>query len=136
MAMKRSRKIALVGVAALAVVAAVSIIVQRQRAGVVAVQIGTVTHQDLTAVVTASGEVRPRQYVNINAQSFGKIVEINVQEGDRVKRGEGLRRLEAIQPGADGAFKHAGPRWRTGGRTDEGTTRRRGRGKLRRSRAD
>src|SRR3989304_4199575 len=101
MAMKRSRKIALVGVAALAVVAAVSIIVQRQRAGVVAVQIGTVTHQDLTAVVTASGEVRPRQYVNINAQSFGKIVEINVQEGDRVKRGQVLLRLEAIQPAAD-----------------------------------
>ncbi|HKZ52813.1 MAG TPA: efflux RND transporter periplasmic adaptor subunit [Candidatus Acidoferrales bacterium] len=101
MAMKRSRKIALVVVAALAVVAAVSIIVQRQRAGVVAVQIGTVTHQDLTAVVTASGEVRPRQYVNINAQSFGKIVEINVQEGDRVKRGQVLLRLEAIQPGAD-----------------------------------
>jgi HlyD family secretion protein len=101
MAMKRSRKIALIVVGLLVVVGTVSYIVQRQRAGVVAVQIGTVARQNLTAIVTASGEVRPRQYVNINSQSFGKIIEINVDEGDRVKRGQVLLRLEAIQPAAE-----------------------------------
>ncbi len=101
MAMKRSRKIALIVVAVLVVVVVVTVVVQKQKAGVVAVQTGKVARQNLTAVVTASGEVRPREYVNINSQSFGKIVEIAVKEGDQVRRGQVLARLEAIQPQAD-----------------------------------
>jgi HlyD family secretion protein len=57
--------------------------------------------QSLSSIVTASGEVRPLKYVNIGSQSFGKIVEISVQEGDRVKRGQVLLRMEAVQPAAD-----------------------------------
>jgi len=98
MAMKRSRKIALIVVGVLAVVVAVSVVVQKQKAGVVAVQTGDVKRQDLTSVVTASGEIRPRHYVNINSQSFGKIVAIAVQEGERVRRGQVLLRLESVQP--------------------------------------
>lgn len=101
MAMKRSRKIALLVALVLVVVVTVSVIFHRRKAGVVAVQAGTVVRRDLTAVVTASGEIRPRRYVNINSQSFGKIVQINVEEGDRVRRGQVLLRLEAIQPAAD-----------------------------------
>jgi len=101
MPMKRSRKIALIVVAVLVVIVAVSVYVQKRKAGVVAVKAGKVVRQDLKAVVTASGEVRPIRYVNINSQSFGKIVEINVEEGDRVRRGQVLARLEAVQPGAD-----------------------------------
>ncbi len=101
MAMKRSRKIALIVVAVLVVVVVVTVVVQKRKAGVVAVQTGKVARQNLTAVVTASGEVRPREYVNINSQSFGKIVEIAVKEGDQVRRGQVLARLEAIQPQAD-----------------------------------
>lgn len=101
MAMKRSRKIALLVAAILVVVIVVSVVIQRRKAGVTAVQAGKVARQNLTSVVTASGEVRPRHYVNINSQSFGKIVEIKVAEGDRVKRGQVLLRMEAIQPAAD-----------------------------------
>ena len=101
MAMKRSRKIALIVVGALAVVVAVSVVVQKQKAGVVAVQTEDVKRQDLTSVVTASGEIRPRHYVNINSQSFGKIVAIAVQEGERVRRGQVLLRMEAVQAGAE-----------------------------------
>lgn len=108
MAMKRSRKIALIVVAVLAVVVVVSVVVQRRKAGVVAVQEGRVNRQNLTAVVTASGEIRPRNYVNINSQSFGKIVDILVKEGDRVKKGQVLLRLEAIQPAAEVDVQRAG----------------------------
>jgi HlyD family secretion protein len=107
MPMKRSRKIALIVVAVLVVVIAVSVYVQQRKAGVVAVKAGKVVRHDLKAVVTASGEVRPIQYVNINSQSFGKIVEINVEEGDRVRRGQVLARLEAVQPAADVAAQRA-----------------------------
>lgn len=101
MAMKRSRKIALIVTVVLALVVAASIVIQRRKAGIVAVQAGKVGKQNLTSVVTASGEIRPRNYVNINSQSLGKIIEILVGEGDRVKKGQVLLRLEAIQPAAE-----------------------------------
>ncbi len=108
MAMRRSRKIALIVVVALALVVTASVVYQKQKAGVVAVQIGDVKRQDLASLVTASGEIRPRNYVNINSQSFGKIVEIAVAEGDRVRRGQVLLRMEAVQAGAEVEASRAG----------------------------
>lgn len=101
MALKRSRKIALGVVALLVVLIVVSVVWQKQKAGVIGVQSGKVARQNLASVVTASGEVRPRNYVNINSQSFGRIVEILVKEGDRVRRGQMLLRIDAVQPAAE-----------------------------------
>ncbi len=101
MAMKRKWKIALGVVILLAVVIGVSVYFKQKQAGVVAVQAGKVGRQNLSSQVTASGEVRPLKYVNIGSQSFGKIVEISVKEGDRVRRGQVLLRMEAVQPAAD-----------------------------------
>jgi HlyD family secretion protein len=70
--------------------------------GVVIVQTGPVTRMDLTSVVTASGEIKPRNYINIGAaQGPAPITEILVKEGDRVKKGQVLARLANIQPSAD-----------------------------------
>jgi len=68
---------------------------------IVPVQTGKVIRQDLAAVVTASGEIKPRNYVNIGANAMGRITEILVKEGDRVHKGQLLARLESIQPAAD-----------------------------------
>jgi len=71
--------------------------------GIVTVQTGRVTHNDLTSLVTASGEVKPRNYINIgaNTQGAAPIVAIYVKEGDHVRKGQVLARLAAIQPAAD-----------------------------------
>src|ERR1700690_1089369 len=69
--------------------------------GVVAVQTGHVMKADLTSIVTASGEVRPKNYTNVLGEGIGKITEIVVKEGDHVKKGDILLKLENIQPGAD-----------------------------------
>ena len=69
--------------------------------GVVTVQSGRVVKEDLTSVVTASGEIRPKNYTNVLGEGIGKITEIVVKEGDHVKKGDVLLRLENIQPGAD-----------------------------------
>jgi HlyD family secretion protein len=69
--------------------------------GLVTVQTGTVTRENLTSVVTASGEVRPKNYTNVLGEGIGKITDITVKEGDRVKKGDVLLHLENIQPGAD-----------------------------------
>ena len=75
--------------------------VKMSQRGIVAVQTGRSVRQDLVSQVTASGEIKPRNYVNIGANVMGRIVEINVKEGDRVRKNQTLARLEAVQAQAD-----------------------------------
>jgi len=75
--------------------------------GVVTVQTGHVTKADLTSIVTASGEIRPKNYTNVEGEGIGKITTIVVKEGDQVKKGDVLLKLENIQPGADVAAQEA-----------------------------
>jgi len=91
-----------IGVLILAVVAGgvvASIRVGRQ--GQVTVQTGTVAKADLTAVVTASGEITPRTYTDLGANALGLIIELRVKEGDRVKKGQVVARIESVQATAD-----------------------------------
>jgi HlyD family secretion protein len=69
--------------------------------GVVTVQTGAVVRQDLTSQVTASGEVKPKNYINIGANAMGNITELFVKEGDRVRKGQLLAKIENTQPTAD-----------------------------------
>jgi HlyD family secretion protein len=69
--------------------------------GVVTVQSGRVSRQDLTSVVTASGEIKPKNYINIGANAMGDITELLVKEGDHVRKGQLLAKIEDIQPQAD-----------------------------------
>ena len=75
--------------------------VKMSQRGIVAVQTGRSVRQDLVSQVTASGEIKPKNYVNIGANVMGRIVEINVKEGDRVQKNQTLARLEAVQAQAD-----------------------------------
>ena len=99
--MKNWKKIALIIGAVVAFLAIVGFTVQQSRKGVVTVQTGKVVREDLTSVVTASGEIKPKVYVNIGANAFGKITRLYVKEGDRVKEGQMLATLESVQPAAD-----------------------------------
>src|ERR1700727_1782884 len=67
----------------------------------VTVQTGEAAHQDLSTVISASGEIRPKTYVNIGANAFGKITHLYVKEGEHVKKGQMLAQLENVQPSAD-----------------------------------
>ena len=69
--------------------------------GVVSVQTSRVARQDLTSQVTASGEIKPRNYINIGANAMGQLTEILVKEGDRVRKGQLLAKIEDVQPAAD-----------------------------------
>lgn len=82
---------------------------QWSKKGIVTVQTSRVLRQDLTSLVTASGEIKPRNYINIgsNAQGPARITDILVKEGDRVRRGQALAKLESVQPEADVAAQRA-----------------------------
>ena len=76
-------------------------IVIRSRRNRIVVQTEKAQLQDLKSVVTASGEIKPKNYANVNADSLGKVTEILVEEGDTVKQGQVILRLESIQPAAE-----------------------------------
>src|SRR5208337_4577256 len=99
--MSTGKKIA-IGAGVLIVLAAiVAFTVYQSHKNVVTVQTGTAKRQDLAAIVSASGEIKPKTYVNIGANAFGKITRLYVKEGDRVKQGQLLAQLENVQPAAD-----------------------------------
>jgi HlyD family secretion protein len=76
--------------------------------GVVTVQTGKVLRGDLTSQVTASGEIKPKNYINIGANAGGIITSLPVKEGDRVRKGQLLARLEDVQPAANVKSSEAG----------------------------
>jgi HlyD family secretion protein len=61
----------------------------------VGVQLQKVVRRDLVSMVSASGEVKPKRFVDIGANVSGRIVEIAVVEGQPVKKGQVLARIEA-----------------------------------------
>ena len=77
--------------------------------GIVDIQTGRVSRQDLTSLVTASGEIKPRNYINIgtNAIAPSRITDILVLEGQQVKKGQLLAKLESVQPEAEVAAQRA-----------------------------
>jgi HlyD family secretion protein len=95
------KKIAIGAGAAVVLAAIVGFTVYQSHKNVVTVQTGKAQRMDLVAVVSASGEIKPRTYVNIGANAFGKIIKLYVKEGDRVKQGQILAQLENVQPEAD-----------------------------------
>src|SRR3974377_312355 len=99
--MKNWKKFALIALGVVILLAIVGFTIQQSRKGVVTVQTGKVVREDLTSVVTASGEIKPKVYVNIGANAFGKITHLNVKEGDRVKKGAVRARLKNVRAAAD-----------------------------------
>jgi HlyD family secretion protein len=92
----------------IAVLAIVGFAVHQSRKGVVTVQTGKAERLDLASIVSASGEIKPKTYVNIGANAFGKIIRLYVKEGDRVKKGQLLAQLENVQSSADVNATQAG----------------------------
>jgi len=56
-----------------------------------------VARQNLTSVISASGEIKPKKNINLSAQIPGRIIKIGVEEGQEVKRGDFLLALDPSQ---------------------------------------
>ena len=99
--MKPWKKIAIGAGAVVLLAIIVGATVHQSGKNVVTVQTGKVQRQDLSSVVSASGEIKPKTYVNIGANAYGKITHLYVKEGDHVKKGQLLAQLENVQSSAD-----------------------------------
>ncbi len=101
------KKILIIAGVVVALLALVGFSVQQSKKNVVTVQTGKAIREDLATVVSASGEIKPKTYVNVGAQGYGKILQLYVKEGQTVKKGDLLVRLENTQPRADVAAQRA-----------------------------
>jgi HlyD family secretion protein len=94
-----SKKARIVAAASAAVVIAgvVAFNVISDRRSKVDVQTQKVGRQDLVSVVSASGEIKPKKFVNISANVSGRITNLYVVEGDRVQKGRVLARIDSAR---------------------------------------
>ncbi len=52
--------------------------------------------RDLEAIVSASGKIQPKRLVNVSAETSGRVVNLAVNEGDRVKVGQFLLQIDPV----------------------------------------
>lgn len=86
--------IAVVILAALGAAAFVGISRVRARRAEIVVVTEDVAARDLAAIVSASGKIQPNRLVNISADTAGRVVNLAVQEGQRVTRGQFLLQID------------------------------------------
>lgn len=87
--------------------AIVTFTVVRAQAGYTKVLIGTVARENLVSVVSATGQIRPKNYVNVGANAMGRVTHFYVNEGDHVKKGQTLATIENVQQQANVAAQQA-----------------------------
>jgi HlyD family secretion protein len=98
MALSRKKKIIILvsAVALLGLIVIISVFASRKDEPEVTV-VKIDVRPELRQTVTASGEVRPIQFVNMTSEVAGRIEEIFVKEGDLVTKGQPLVRLDPTQ---------------------------------------
>ncbi|AFL88050.1 multidrug resistance efflux pump [Terriglobus roseus DSM 18391] len=101
------KKVLLIVAGVLVLAAIVGGSIYKSRAGVIAVTTAKIQREDLTSIVTGTGQIKPKTYVNIGATAFGRITHLYAKEGDHVKRGQVLATLESVQPTATVASQAA-----------------------------
>jgi HlyD family secretion protein len=62
----------------------------------ITVTVETIQKRDLEAIVSASGKIDPKKTVNISAQTMGRVTQLAVKEGDRVRAGQFLLQIDPV----------------------------------------
>ena len=98
MALSRKKKIVIIvsAVVLLALVVIISVVATRkEQPEVTTVKVDV--RPELRSTVTASGEVRPVRYIKLTSEVPGRILEIFVNPGDQVNKGQALVRVDPTQ---------------------------------------
>jgi len=82
----------------LVVIVAGGIVLVGRNGNATTVEVGRVAKRDVfRSYVTASGEIVATRYADIGSSVMGKVVALNVAEGDRVRTGQILARIDPVQ---------------------------------------
>jgi HlyD family secretion protein len=96
--MSKKKKIWIIGGVAVALVLIIIFSIRATRNDAVTVQTSKVMRKDvLKAQVSASGEIRAKDYVDLQAEVAGVVTALPVHEGDKVKKGDIVLKIDPIQ---------------------------------------
>ena len=95
------KKILLIALAVLVAGGLVAFMVIKQQSGYTKVYTATLTREDLSTVISGTGQIKPTNYVNVGATAFGRVTHLYVKEGDHVTKGQVLATVENVQPEAN-----------------------------------
>jgi HlyD family secretion protein len=105
--MKRKRLLWFGLAAVVVLLVVVGIVIARAQSGYVKVVTGKAVREDILSQVSGTGQIKPKIYANVGAETIGRITHLYVKEGDHVKREQVLATMENVQPAADVATQQA-----------------------------
>jgi HlyD family secretion protein len=91
------KKIVFISLGVLVAIALVAVMVIKQQAGYTHVLTAKVVREDLSTIISGTGQIKPKTYVNVGATAMGRVTHLYVKEGDRVTRGETVATIENVQ---------------------------------------
>src|SRR3984885_11373511 len=91
------KKIILIILAVVVTAGLVAAFIYKQQSGFTKVLTAKIVKQDLSTVVSGTGQIRSKYYVNLGATAMGRITHLYVKEGERVKKGETVATIEHVQ---------------------------------------
>jgi HlyD family secretion protein len=91
------KKILLIILAVVVTAGLVAAFIYKQQSGFTKVLTAKIVKQDLSTVVSGTGQIRSKFYVNLGATAMGRITHLYVKEGERVKKGETVATIEHVQ---------------------------------------
>jgi HlyD family secretion protein len=91
------KKIIFIVLAVLVAAGLVAFFVYRQQSGYTKVLTAKLVKQDLSTVVSGTGQIKPKTYVNLGATAMGRVTHLLVKEGDMVKKGQTVATIENVQ---------------------------------------
>jgi HlyD family secretion protein len=101
------KKILLIVFGILVAAGLVIFMVVRQQSGYTKVLTAKIVRQDLSTVVSGTGQIKPKTYVNLGATAMGRITHLFVKEGDHVKAGQLVATVENVAQEAQVAGQEA-----------------------------
>jgi len=95
------KKVLIIALVVLLAAGGVFAMIYQAQSGYTKVLTGKVVRQELETVVSGTGQIKPKTYVNVGATSFGRITHLDVKEGEHVTKGQILATVENVQPEAN-----------------------------------
>jgi HlyD family secretion protein len=92
--MSGTKKI-LIGVGVLVILAVIAFVnIKYKRQEGTSINVEAIKARDLNAIVSASGKIQPHDSVNISADTQGRVTNLAVDEGYRIKKGQFLMQID------------------------------------------
>ena len=101
------KKILLIIGAVVVAAGLVALMVYKQQSGYTKVLTAKIVRQDLATVVSGTGQIKAKTYVNLGATAMGRVTHLYVKEGDKVTQGETVATIEQVQQEANVAGQQA-----------------------------